>query len=80
MQPLSLARARVLAADPDRQRLFELIVASSTRDQILQARALQRSWLIANPDDFGMLDAGERLAHVEEALADDLAITPPTER
>jgi len=80
MQPLSLARARVLAADPDRQRLFELIVAASTRDQILQARALQRSWLIANPDDFGMLDAGERLAYVEEALADDLAITPPTER
>jgi hypothetical protein len=80
MQPLSLARARALAADPARQQLFELIVAASTRDQILRARELQRSWVIANPDDFGMLDAGERLAYVEEALADDLATAPPTQR
>lgn len=79
MQRLTLARARILAADPARQQVFEVIVAATTREQIDHARSLQRSWLIENPDDFGMLEAGERLAYAEEALVDDLALTPPTD-
>ena len=71
MQPPTLARARVLAADPARRRLFDQMIAASTREEIDSARALQRAWLHANPDDFGVLEAGEALAYAEEALADD---------
>jgi len=71
MRPPTLARARVLAADPARRRLLDQMIAASTREEIDCARALQREWLIANPDDFGVLEAGEALAYAEEALADN---------
>jgi hypothetical protein len=79
IQPLSLARARELVANPDRARVLKHMASAATRDQIDAAWSLQRSWLVDNPDDFGVLEAGERLAYAEEALADRPAVTPVTD-
>lgn len=65
---MSAERARELAATPGREKLFELIWAAWTREAIEAAKDAQLAWLIANPDDFGMLEAGEDLAYAEEAL------------
>jgi hypothetical protein len=55
-------------ANPARQRLLDQIMAATTREEIDAAWRAQRSWLVANPDDIGVLEAGEDLAHAEEAL------------
>lgn len=68
-QPLTGERARALTADRDRHRLLEQITSARTRQEIAAARQAQWAWLVANPDDFGVLEAGEDLAHAEEALA-----------
>lgn len=73
MQPLTVARARLLAADPNRRRVLDQIAQATSRDEVEAAWAAQRAWLWQNPDDFGMLDAGERLANVEEWLVSGLA-------
>jgi len=87
IQPLTPDRSRELAADPDRRRLLDQILHATTRDEIGAARAAQRAWLVANPDDFGMLEAGEDLAYAEEALMTPLpsgsssevsSVNPPT--
>jgi hypothetical protein len=69
IQRLTLERSRELATDPDRRCLFEQIQHATTRGEIRAARGAQRAWLIANPDDIGMLEAGEDLAYAEETLA-----------
>lgn len=79
LQPLSLARARELAANPARARLLKRLAEAATRGQIEAAWNLQRSWLEENPDDFGVLEAGERLAYAEEALANRPAATRATD-
>lgn len=68
IQPLSGERARQLAADPARHRLVEQVLSATTREEFEAARQAQWAWLVANPDDFGVLQAGEVLASVEEAL------------
>jgi hypothetical protein len=80
IQPLSPERARQLAADPARQRLLDQIMTATTCEQIDAGWQAHRAWLVANPDDFGVLAAGEDLAHAEEALAADAAEhAPPDE-
>lgn len=74
LQPATLARARELAANPDRARLLEMMASAATREQIEQARSSQHAWLVKNPDDFGVLEAGERLAYIEEALDADIPV------
>jgi hypothetical protein len=69
IQPLTPERARTLATDPARQRLLDLIANATTCEEIDTAWQAQRAWLIANPDDIGVLEAGEDLAHAEESLA-----------
>ncbi len=67
-EPLSIERAERLAADPERQRLIEQMLAATTKGEIAVARRAQKAWLMNNPDDFGILEAGETLAYAEEAL------------
>jgi hypothetical protein len=70
IQPLSPERARVLVADPARQHVLDQIMAATTREEIEAAWQAHHAWLVANPDDIGVLEAGEDLAYAEEALAD----------
>jgi hypothetical protein len=67
-EPVDAARAASLAADPKRQRLVTQMLAATTEEEIAAARREQKAWLDANPDDFGVLEAGETLAYAEEAL------------
>jgi hypothetical protein len=69
IRPLSIERSHQLASSPERSRLFDQIVLAVSQEEIDTARAAQQEWLIQNPDDFGMLEAGERLAYAEEALS-----------
>jgi len=55
-------------ADPARKRLLKQIMNAVTREEIDAAWAAQHAWLMANPDDFGVLAAGEDLAYAEVAL------------
>ena len=71
IQPLSLERASQLTRDPARHRLLDQLANAMTRDEIVAARSAQRAWLTANPNDFGVLEAGEDLAYAEEALAEE---------
>jgi hypothetical protein len=45
-------------------------MAATTREQIDAAWQAHRAWLVANPDDIGVLEAGKDLAYAEEALLD----------
>ncbi len=45
-------------------------MAATTREEIDAAGQAHRAWLTANPDDIGVLAAGEDLAYAEEALTD----------
>ncbi len=47
---------------------MERIIHATTREEIDAARRAQHAWLVENPDDFGVLEAGEDLAYAEEAL------------
>jgi len=69
IQPLSPERARELVADPARQHVLDQIRVATTREQINAAWQAHRAWLVANPDDIGVLEAGEDLAYAEEGLA-----------
>lgn len=79
IQPLTPERARALAADPARQRLLDQIAGAATRREIDAAWQAQRAWLMANPDDIGVLEAGEDLAHAEEALPVGESTRDPTD-
>jgi hypothetical protein len=67
-EPVDAARAASLAADPKRQRLIAQMLAATTEEEIAAARREQKAWLDANPDDFGVLEAGETLSYAEAAL------------
>jgi hypothetical protein len=75
LRRLTLARAQELAASPAREKLLDQMASATSRDQIDVARRHQLAWLTKNPDDFGVLEAGERLAHAEEALQSQRATT-----
>lgn len=66
LEPLTSERARLLIADPARKRLMEQLKDASTRESIGAALQAQLAWLRANPDDFGVLQAGEMLIHTFE--------------
>jgi hypothetical protein len=68
-QPLTGERARELAADPARRCLVEQMLSTTTREEIAAAREAQWAWLMANPDAFGVLEAGEDLVYAEDAPA-----------
>jgi len=68
IQTLSAERACALAADPARRRLLDQIMTATAREQIDAAWQAHRAWLVANPDDIGVLEAGEDLAYAEETL------------
>jgi hypothetical protein len=76
---LTPERAKVLAGDPARQRLLDQIAGAASRREIDAAWQAQRAWLMANPDDIGVLEAGEDLAHAEEALAVGESTPDPTD-
>lgn len=67
-RPPTPERTQVLLANPARGRLLERIINATTLAQIAAAREAQRQWLLANPDDFGVLEAGKTLAYAETAL------------
>lgn len=71
IQPLTAKRARALAADPTRRRLLEQMASARTLPEIEAAKEAQHRWLMANPDDSGVLEAGEDLAYAEAALLGD---------
>lgn len=69
VKPLTRERAEELGADPRRQRLFDQILSASTLEEVTAATLAQHAWLVASPDDFAVLEAGELLAYLEEDLA-----------
>ncbi len=76
-ESISLERARQLADDPERKRLIAMILAAETSADVAAARRAQAAWLVGNPDDYGLLEAGEMLANAEAALfGDALPETP----
>lgn len=70
IQRLTLERARALAAHPAREQLLDRILSASTPEAIEAARQEHLAWLIENPDDIGMLEAGETLAYAEETFTE----------
>ena len=70
-ESISLERVRQLADDPERNRVIAMILAAETSADVTAARRAQADWLITNPDDYGLLEAGEVLAHAEAALYGD---------
>src|SRR5262249_14453719 len=80
LQPLTHERAAALAEDPARRRILDQIALAMSRDELDAAWSAQRAWLWKNPDDFGMLEAGERLANVEEWLASGMADSADVEQ
>lgn len=69
VKPLTRERAEELGADPRRQRLFDQILSASTPEEVTAATLTHHAWLVANPDDFAALEAGELLAYLEEYFA-----------
>ncbi len=67
-EPVDAERAVSLVADPERQRLITRMLTATTEEEITAARRAQEAWLEANPDDFGVLEAGETLAYASDAL------------
>jgi hypothetical protein len=86
VKPLTLERAEELGADPRRQHLIDQILFASTIEEVNAALLTRHAWLVANPDDIGVLEIGELLAYLEEDLAEPEvpnAVTvaaPPSER
>jgi hypothetical protein len=76
IEPLSPERARMLVADSARRQILDQIMAAKTREEIDAAWHAHRAWLVANPDDIGVLEAGEDLAYAEEALLDSSVEQP----
>ena len=68
IQPLTPERSCVLGADPARKQLLDQIMYAAIRDEIGTATQAQLAWLRANPDDFGVLQAGEDLAYAFDSL------------
>ena len=66
--PNAKQRTDALLADPERARVADLMLSASTLEEVEAAWVAQHAWLVANPDDFGVLEAGEYLANVEEGL------------
>src|SRR5262245_14476376 len=84
IQPLIPERSQTLGADPAREQLLDQIMYAATREEIGAAIQAQLAWLRANPDDFGVLQAGEDLAHAFDSLCVKLLLAmgyeflPPT--
>ena len=84
IQPLTPERSCVLGADPARKQLLDQIMYAATREEIGAATQAQLAWLRANPDDFGVLQAGEDLAYAFDSLCVKLLLAmgyeflPPT--
>ena len=68
IQPLTPERSRILGADPAREPLLHQIMYAETHEEIGAAIQAQLAWLRANPDDFGVLQAGEMLAYAFDRL------------
>jgi len=69
VKPLTLERAEELGADPRRQHVIDQILFASTIEEVNAALLTRHAWLVANPDDIGVLEIGEVLAYLEEDLA-----------
>ena len=67
-RPATGERTKELLASPARQQLLDQMLSATTLEEVAVAREAQRAWLEANPDDFGVLEAGETLAYAETAL------------
>lgn len=68
LQRLTAERARLLVADPARARLTEQMKKAETFEEIGAALSTQLAWLRANPDDSGVLQAGEGLMYAFDRL------------
>lgn len=72
IQPLTPERSRILGSDPARKQLLDQIMYAATREEIGAAIQAQLAWLRVNPDDFGVLQAGEDLACAFDRLCQKL--------
>ena len=68
LKPLTPGRAEALLADPARQRVVDLMLSAETLEEIEAAFEAQHAWLVATPDDSGVLEAGEVLSAIRESL------------
>jgi hypothetical protein len=50
-----------------REELLDRVFTARTREEIAAAQQALRDWLVLHPDEPGMADAFEVLAHLEEA-------------
>ena len=56
---------------PERERLTRQILSADTLPEVHAAQAALRHWRERYPDDWGILDAGEQLSLIEDALVED---------
>lgn len=57
--------------NPERERLTRQILSAITLPEVLAAKAALRRWREQYPEDWGILDAGEELSVLEDALLED---------
>lgn len=59
--------------DAQREILTRQILNADTLPEVRAAQAALRQWRIRHPDDFNILDAGEQLSLIEDALLEQAA-------
>lgn len=57
--------------NPERERLTQQILSADTLPEVHAAQAALRRWRERYPEDWGILDAGEQLSLIEDALLED---------
>ena len=64
--------------DPEREILSRQMLSANTLPEVRAAQSALRQWRTHYPDDFNILDAGEQLSLIEDALLEEAK--PPAER
>jgi len=57
--------------DPERERLTRQILSATTLPEVHAAQEALRRWREKYPEDWGILDAGEQLSLIKDALLED---------
>jgi len=57
--------------NPEREHLTRQILSADTLPEVHAAQAALRLWRERYPEDWGILDAGEQLSLIEDALLED---------
>jgi hypothetical protein len=61
--------------DPEREILSRQMLSTNTFPEVRAAQAALRQWRIRYPNDFNILDAGEQLSLIEDALLEEASPT-----